>query len=247
MVLIHSYLSLQHCLKDLFRKHGFNGLQNPENLTLFLMFWEALHIALLTFSTAAVEWKERLVVWIDVMCRRVSSQVWTLKSHCWLLKADCSDNLARLCPNKGQLLLEVLQGWLHRWWSHSAGKIAWILVWDMSCDWVMRGDLYSVLVTSLVCQVAWGKLFSFLVSSSVSGEWGWGFWVPLRSEGKYQYTNPSQGAFPVQEETCPGTLIDWWKVLQKVLGAVYSTSLCCRSLSELQVRLKPDSFKFLMQ
>lgn len=53
MVLLRSYLSLQHYLKDLFRKHGFNGLQNLENLTLSSCF-EQLY-ALLAFSTAAVK------------------------------------------------------------------------------------------------------------------------------------------------------------------------------------------------
>ena len=149
------YLSLQHCLKDLFRKCGFNGPQNLENLTLFLMFWAAWCIAWLAFSTAAVEWKGTSVVWIDAMYMTVSSQVWTLKSHYWLLKADCSDSLTRLCPNEGQLLPEVLQGRLHLCWSRSTGKIAWILFCDVSCGWVIRDDLHSVLVVSLVCQVAW--------------------------------------------------------------------------------------------
>lgn len=63
MVLIYSYLSLQHYLKDLFRKYVFKGLQNLENLILFLMFWAALYIALLAFITAALEGLSRCNVY----------------------------------------------------------------------------------------------------------------------------------------------------------------------------------------
>lgn len=161
----------------------------------------SLIIVTLTFSTAAVEWKEGPTVWINVMHR--TGQVGTLKSCYCFLKADCSDSLAKFCPSRGWLLSGVLGGWLHHCWNFSAEKVPWVLVRNVSCGWVIRDDLYSVLVKSLVCWVASGKSLP-LLPSSVTGEQGWGFWFPLRCKAKY--THFSQWALPLQEKTCPGTL-----------------------------------------
>lgn len=165
-----------------------------------------------------MEWKEGPLVWTDTGQWAVRFELQkattdflkvilvTFLQGCVLMKDSYFQRFHKAVFLAGEVILPGR--WLG-FWSGPYSMVEWLVmtcILSLSFLWFAQG--------------AWCKLFLLCVHFC---KLGWEFWFPLRSKVKYQYNN-AQRAFPVQEETCPGNLIYWWKVLQKALGAVHSTS-----------------------